>query len=80
MESLLGILWVIMIFICSLAIWYLYHKLFTVYYFDWSRGCFMECLGCFLGGGFLATIILNFWYIAIIVIAIIVFVFKKKKK
>ena len=53
--------------VCSIAVWILYHKIFTVAYFDFGRGCLMEILGCVCAGFALMLLIRKFWYIAIII-------------
>ena len=79
MQTILSIVFIIAIVVCSVAIWWLYHKIFHVYYFDLGRGCIMEFLGCFTGGIILAGILLKFWYVGIILIGIIGFAIIKKK-
>lgn len=70
----------ILVVLCTIAVWYIYHKLFDVIYFNFSKACCAELLGCFLVGSILAGLILKFWYLAILIIVVLVFALGKKKK
>lgn len=80
MSKLQAMINVVTMIICSCTIWYLYHKFFHVYYFNLTRGCLMEVMACLFGGVLLAGVVLKFWYIAIIIIGILVFSLLKKSK
>lgn len=65
MEVFLG-------FVCSIAVWFMYHRLFSVTYFSLSRGCALELIISFAIGFFLANLIIEFWFISIIVVILFV--------
>ena len=67
-----------LVIICTIAIWALYHKIFDVYYFG-SGGCLREIVACLIGGFFLAGIIIKFWYIGLIIGAIVIGVYAYKE-
>ena len=68
--------------VCTIIVWILYHKVFRVVYFDLGRGCLMELMGCAVGGMILASLLIYFWYIPVILIGLTVFfvIFKCMKK
>ncbi len=68
----------IIFFVCSFAVWLLYHKLFHVIYFDFGYGCLKELIISALFGAILAALIMKFWYIALIVGVLIVYAIMKK--
>ncbi|MBM6723280.1 hypothetical protein [Pseudoflavonifractor phocaeensis] len=70
----------ILVVLCTIAVWYIYHKLFDVIYFNFSKACCAELLGCFLVGAILAGLIIKFWYISILVIVALVIALGKKKQ
>ena len=66
-ESVLAILWLGW----TIALLILYHKVFSVYYFNLSRGLMKEIIGaCFLGG-IMTGVTLSCWYVSAIIIIII---------
>ena len=65
-DTIFVILW----FICSLAVWVIYHRLFSIWYFDLFNGCLKEIITAGVIGAVLAAIIIRFWFIAIIVTAL----------
>ena len=69
-----------LVILCTIAVWYIYHKLFDVIYFNFSKACCAELLGCFLVGAILASLIIKFWYISILVIVALVIALGKKKQ
>ena len=76
MSIILGILW----FVCSAAVYYLYHTLFNVIYFDFANGCLKELIACGLIGAILAGLIFYFWYISIPLALLVIFAVIKKKR
>lgn len=57
----------------------IYHKLFTVYYFSLSQGCFKEIVIALFVGMLLAAATIVYWYIAIpIIILVLIAIFKRK--
>lgn len=75
MEVIFLIIWTA----CSFATWYIYHKIFDVMYFNLFNGCLKEIITSSFIGLFLTLLIIKFWYISIIVIALFLIVFFKKK-
>ncbi|MBQ7343597.1 MAG: hypothetical protein IJW53_02395 [Clostridia bacterium] len=75
MEVILAVLWVV----CSVALWWLYHKLFDVVYFSLADGLFKEIIVCGLLGGILAACLVYFWYITIPLVIIIAIIVKKRR-
>ena len=68
----------ILIMICSIVVWVLYHKLFDVIYFNVASGCLKEILICFFIGALLAYGIITFWYITVpIAIIVCVIIYKR---
>ena len=64
--------------VCTLIVWFLYHKLFNVMYFDLGRGCLMEIMGCVVGGFILMMVIREFWYVAVIIaVLVVLYLFRK---
>lgn len=68
--------------ICVIAVWILYHKIFNVYYFNLVNGLLWELMGCTVGGFLLMWLISEFWFIALIIVAlgIAYTIYKKKEK
>ena len=70
----------ILIIVCSLVVWILYHKMFDVIYFDFANGCFKEILICCIIGTVLAFGIMTFWYVTIpLAIVILIMLYKRNK-
>ena len=64
--------------VCTLIVWFLYHKLFNVMYFDLGRGCLMEIMGCVAGAFILMMVIREFWYVVVIIaVLVVLYLFSK---
>lgn len=63
----------VLVIISAIFVWIVYHKVFSVVYFDLSKGCLTEIFTSILGGIVLAYLIMNYWFIAIPVIVFIVY-------
>ena len=74
MSILIGVVW----FVCSAALFYIYHKLFNVIYFDLASGCLKEIIVCGILGAILAVVIMAYWYISIPLGILLVVAFTKK--
>ena len=73
------ILFIFVWILCSFALWYIYHKLFVVYYTNVAMGCGKEIVISGFFGVILASIIFAYWYISIpIVLLFIIAVCKRK--
>lgn len=75
MKVLFILVWIL----CSLALWYIYHKLFVVYYTDVAMGCGKEFVVSGFFGVILAAIIFAYWYISIPVAILFVVAICKKR-
>lgn len=74
MDIVAGIIWIA----CSFAVWIIYHRLFSVVYFDVANGCLKEIIISGIIGAILAGLILLYWYIAVpLVIFVIIALLKK---
>lgn len=65
---------------CVIAVWVIYHKMFTVVYFRLGDGCFMELFACSFLGIILFGLIVYFWYIALIVAGVLAYLYYKRNK
>lgn len=74
----MDILFIILWFGCSLAVWVVFHKLFRVVYFELFNGCLKEFITSGIIGAVLAGIIIRFWFVAVIVIFLFLFSLSKK--
>lgn len=75
----MSVLVVILTIVYAIAGLIIYHKLFTVYYFNLSMGCGKEIATALFVGMFLAALTLAFWYISIpVIILVLVAIFKRK--
>lgn len=72
MDIVWGILWII----CSFAVWIIYHQIFDVYY--GQGGCLRELVGVGVVGGIVAALVIAYWYVALIVIAIVIYCLVRK--
>ena len=66
-ESVLGILgigW-------TIALLIMYHKVFSVYYFNLSRGLMKEVVGACMLGAIMAGVTLAYWYVSAVIIIVI---------
>lgn len=68
----------ILLVVCPILVWFIYHSLFDVVYFH-SDGCLKEIALCFIGGVLLESAILYLWYISIPILIIILIVAIRKK-
>ncbi len=59
--------WVVLSFISFV----IYHKLFDVVYFS-GDGCVTELIGCMLAGGALLALIYRYWWVALIVLVLLI--------
>lgn len=73
----------ILVVICTLFCWIIYHKIFTVYYADVGKGLLNEFITSAILGTVLAMLILilfvKFWYIIIALLGIVIFCLFMKK-
>ena len=69
---------IVLWFICSLAVWLIYHRLFTVYYLNLTNGCIKEFVVSGFIGVWIALLILKFWYVSIILIILVLIALFKK--
>lgn len=70
----------ILTIICTVIVWVLYHKVFTVYYFSLGQGLLKEFICCLIGGAILASLIVAYWYITVPVLLLIGYGMMKKIK
>lgn len=75
MKILFLFVWIL----CSFALWYIYHKLFVVFYTDVTMGCGKEIVVSGFLGIFLTALIFYYWYISFLIIALLIFAFLKKR-
>ena len=69
----------ILTIVYAIAALIIYHKLFTVYYFNLSQGCGKEIAIALFVGMFLAALTVSFWYVSIpIIILVLIALFKRK--
>lgn len=72
---MVGIVWVI----CTIVCFIVYHKIFTVYYFDSvSDGILKELVSCGFVSIILTGLILKLWYVAVVIFIIAGIIFSKK--
>ena len=69
---------VVLMLVCSIVVWVLYHKLFDVIYFDFFSAFLKEILISVIIGAFLAYGIMKLWYVSIPVAVIAVIAIYKK--
>lgn len=63
----------IVVVISTIFVWIAYHKIFSVVYFDLSRGCITEIVFSLIGGIIVAYLIMNYWFIAVPIIILAVY-------
>lgn len=63
---------------CIIFAWWAYHQVFEVVYFDLGKGCVQELIITIFLGGMLFAILMKFWYIALVIVGIVVFIKIKK--
>ena len=73
LEIVIGILWLI----CSVAVFVIYHTIFDVVYFDLGNGCLKEIVISAIVGAILAGAIYLYWYIAIPLIILVIYIIYK---
>ena len=78
MEMFTGYLFYILVIVCSFAVWYIYHKIFDVIYFDLMSGCLKEILVSLIVGSILAVLIISFWYISIPLVILFIIALVKR--
>ena len=78
-KNMADVLFVVLWFICSVIIWIIYHKLFNVVYFDLFNGCLKEFIVAGFLGAIIAAIIICYWPIAVVVIALLWIALSKKR-
>lgn len=69
LELLRGVL----LIACMIFVWWTYHRIFDVVYFDLGKGCVKEIIITIFLGGLLCAVIMKFWYIALVIAGIAVF-------
>lgn len=74
------ILFIVLTIAYAIASLIIYHKLFTVFYFDVSMGCGKEVVTALFVGLILAALTIYFWYVSIpIIILVLIALFKRKQ-
>lgn len=63
----------IVVIISTIFVWLVYHKIFGVVYFDLSRGCITEIIISLIGGIIVAYLIMNYWFIVVPIIILIIY-------
>lgn len=76
---MLGFAFIVLWFVCSLAVWVIYHKLFNVMYFDLFNGCLKEFITAGFFGAIIAAIIIRFWFVAIVIVVLLGIAISKKR-
>ena len=62
-----------LVIISAIFVWLAYHKIFSVVYFDLSKGCITEIIVSLFGGIIVAYLIMNYWFIAVPIIIFVVY-------
>lgn len=65
-TSIGGILWIVF----SVGVWVLYHKIFDVYYFNFSKGLVKELITSAFVGALLMSATLYLWWLSDIILII----------
>lgn len=73
-EGVLLVLWIFW----TIAFLVLYHKVFTVYYFDFGKGVMKEIIASAFFGGILAVVTVALWYIVAVILVLFGLIMKKK--
>lgn len=76
--NVIDVLFMILWFVCSLAVWVIYHKLFNVLYFTLFNSCMKEIIMASFLGAIVAVMIIRFWVVAIIIVMLFCVAFFKK--
>ena len=74
MGILVAFIWIA----SSASLFYIYHKLFDVIYFNLADGCIKEIVIFGISGAILTGLILAYWYISIPVIILLIVAVTKK--
>lgn len=74
------ILFIFVWILCSFTLWYIYHKLFDVFYMDVTMGCLKEIVVSGFLGMFLTMLIFYYWYISLLIIALLILALLKKSR
>lgn len=64
MGSIVVVLWLVF----SIGVWIVYHKIFTVYYFNLSQGLMKELILSAFLGALLTALTLYFWWLTVIIL------------
>lgn len=72
------VVFVILWIVCSLALWFIYHRLFAVLYFNLFNGCLKEIVTAGVLGAVFAWLIMRFWYISIIIVILFIVALVKR--
>lgn len=64
--------------VSAIFVWIAYHKIFRVFYFDLSRGCIVEIIVSLFCGAALAYLIMNYWFIAVPILVLVILGMAKK--
>lgn len=64
MGGIVVVLWIIF----SIGVWVVYHKIFTVYYFNLSQGLMKELILSAFLGALLTALTLYFWWVTVIIL------------
>lgn len=67
MGNIVIVLWLVF----SIGVWIVYHKIFTVYYFNLSQGLMKELILSAFLGALLTALTLYFWWIAAIILLLV---------
>lgn len=67
MSGVVTVLWIVY----SIGVWIIYHKMFTVYYFNLSQGVMKELFLSALLGLLLTGLTLSLWWLAAIILLLV---------
>lgn len=67
MSGIVTVLWIVF----SIGVWVIYHKIFTVYYFNLSQGLMKELLLSAFAGLILTGLTLHFWWLTAIILLLV---------
>lgn len=74
MSGIVTVLWIVF----SIGVWVIYHKIFTVYYFNLSQGLMKELFLSAFVGMILTGLTLHFWWLTAIILLLVGFGFSTK--
>lgn len=69
MSGIVTVLWIVF----SIGVWVIYHKIFTVYYFNLSQGLMKELFLSAFVGMILTGLTLHFWWLTAIILLLVGF-------